>query len=91
MVTAARVIAPPRVRGSVTIWLLRPQQPILAFTPDPNVVAFCSLLWGVQPILSDQVDHILDVQLTGDGHGRAGDRTAAGARLRDHLADALPA
>ncbi|MFB6573682.1 pyruvate kinase [Kocuria palustris] len=36
---------------------LRPQQPILAFTPDPNVVAFCSLLWGVQPILSDQVDH----------------------------------
>ena len=22
---------------------LRPQQPILAFTPDPNVVAFCSL------------------------------------------------
>ena len=36
---------------------LRPQQPILAFAPDPNVVAFCSLLWGVQPILSDQVDH----------------------------------
>ena len=36
---------------------LRPQQPILAFTPDPNVVAFCSLLWRVQPILSDQVDH----------------------------------
>ena len=36
---------------------LRPDRPILGFTPVPGVMALLSLLWGVQPILVDRVEH----------------------------------
>ncbi|MDO4254649.1 MAG: pyruvate kinase [Kocuria sp.] len=36
---------------------LRPTQPILAFTPDQKVSAFCALMWGVEPIMTEPADH----------------------------------
>ncbi|MDO4919752.1 pyruvate kinase [Kocuria sp.] len=36
---------------------LRPERPILAFTPEESVQAWLQLLWGVQPIRVDSVEH----------------------------------
>lgn len=36
---------------------LRPERPILAFTPEKSVQAWLQLLWGVQPIRVDRVAH----------------------------------
>ncbi|KAA9395005.1 pyruvate kinase [Kocuria coralli] len=40
---------------------LRPPQPILAFTPNPKVQAFCALLWGVESIHAKSVGHTDDM------------------------------
>ena len=40
---------------------LRPERPILAFTPEKSVQAWLQLLWGVQPIRVDRVEHTDDM------------------------------
>lgn len=40
---------------------LRPERPILAFTPERSVQAWLQLLWGVQPIRVERVEHTDDM------------------------------
>ena len=40
---------------------LRPDRPILAFTPERSVQSWLQLLWGVQPIRVERVEHTDDM------------------------------
>ncbi|HST73695.1 MAG TPA: pyruvate kinase [Kocuria rosea] len=47
---------------------LRPAHPILAFTPEPVVLALMALLWGVQPIQVAKVNHTDEMTRQVDRH-----------------------
>lgn len=47
---------------------LRPDRPILAFTPEKSVQSWLQLLWGVQPIRVDRVEHTDEMTRQVDHH-----------------------
>ncbi|NHU84058.1 pyruvate kinase [Kocuria sp. JC486] len=57
---------------------LRPPQPILAFTPSQKVSAFCALMWGVEPILTEAVDHTDEMTKQVDRYMYKSGRAVAG-------------